>query len=124
MRRMENSHSVNGYFLSIFRVLRLFFKYRKMKRTVIRRVGYFLSIIRVLRLFFKIYSMNTEFTFGGWLFSKYLSGFEVIFQNSFFEYRTFIRRGGHFLGIIRGLRLFLKYHEVKIEPSLGGLVIF
>jgi len=93
-------------------------------RILIRRSGYFLSIIRVLRLFFKIHSMNTELSFGGWLFSKYHSGFEVIFQNSFYEYRTVIRRGGHFLGIIRGLRLFLKYHEVKREPSLGGLVIF
>ena len=74
--------------------------------------------------FFKIHSMNTKLSFGGLLFSKYHSSFEVIFQNSFYEYRTLIRRVGHFLGIIRGLRLFLKYHEVKREPSIGGLVIF
>ena len=54
----------------------------------------------------------------GWLFSKYHSGFEVIlkyhevneyhscfeviFQISFYEYRTLIRRGGYFLTLKAG----------------------
>jgi len=60
----------------------------------------------------------------GWLFSRYHSGFEVIFQISFYEYRTLIRRGGYFLSIIRVLRLFIKYNKVNRELSFGGLVFF
>jgi len=45
-----------------------------------------------------------------WLVSKYHSGFEVIFQILFYEYRTLIWSGGYFLSIIRVLRLFVKYN--------------
>ena len=95
--------------------------------------------------------MNRELSFGGELFSKYHSGFKVIFEISFGEYRILIRRsgyflsinrglrlfvksnkvnrvfirwGGHFLSIIRVLRLFLNYTEVNREPSIGGEAIF
>jgi len=57
------------------------------------------------------------------LFSKYHSGFEVIFQISFYEYRTLIGRGGYFLSIIRVLRLLFKYDMVNKELSFGGVVI-
>ena len=60
----------------------------------------------------------------GRLFSKYHSGFEVIFQVSLGEIRTVIGRGGDFLRIIRVLRLCFKYHNVNREMSFGGVVIF
>ena len=58
----------------------------------------------------------------GWLFSKYHSGFKVIFEISFGEWRILIRRSGYFLSIIRVLRLFLKYLKVKRDLSIGGVV--
>ena len=72
----------------------------------------------------KYHEVNRELSFGGELFSKYYSGFKVIFEISFGEYRILIRRSGYFLSINRVLRLFLKYQEKKRETSLGGLVIF
>jgi len=58
------------------------------------------------------------------LFSKYHLGFEVIFQISFYEYRTHIQRGVYFLSIIRVLWLLVKYNKVNLELSFGGVVIF
>jgi len=60
----------------------------------------------------------------GWLFSKYHSGFQVIIQISFYDYRTLIQRGVYFLSIIRVLLLLVKYNKVNLEMSFGGLVIF
>ena len=54
------------------------------------------------------------------MFSKYHSGFEVIFEISFGEYRILIRRGGYFLCIIRGLTLFVKSNKVNREFSFRG----
>jgi len=48
----------------------------------------------------------------------------VIFEISFGEQRILIRRSGYFLSIVRVLGLFLKYHEVNRDPSLGWEVIF
>jgi len=46
--------------------------------------GYFLSIIRVLRLFFKYHKVNREPSLGGEvLFCKYHTDSNVIFQISF-----------------------------------------
>jgi len=58
------------------------------------------------------------------LFSKYYSGFEVIFQISKGVERNVIRRGVYFLSIILVLRLYLKYNMVNREQSFGGVVIF
>jgi len=58
------------------------------------------------------------------LFSKYHSGFEIIFQISYGKLRTVIRRDGYFLSNIRVLRLFFKYNKVNRELSFGEVVIF
>ena len=67
---------------------------------------------------------NREPSLGEWLFSKYHSGFEVIFQITKGELRTVIRRDGYFLSNIRVLRLFFKYSKENRELSFGGVVIF
>ena len=59
--------------------------------------------------------MNRDLSIGGVVFSKYHSGFEVIFVISFGEWRIPIRRCGYFLSIIRGLRLFVKSNKVNRE---------
>jgi hypothetical protein len=60
----------------------------------------------------------------GWLFSKYHSGFEVIFQISYGEWGNVIRKFSFFLSIIMFFRLFLKYNKVNRELSFGEVVIF
>ena len=72
----------------------------------------------------KHHKVSRELSFGGELFSKYHSGFKVIFEISFGKYRILIRRGGYFLSIDRVLRLFIKYNKVNRELSFGGVVIF
>ena len=71
----------------------------------------------------KYHKENRELSFGGELFSKYHSGFKVIFEISFGEYRILIRRSGYFLSIDRVFRLFVKYNKVNRELSFGGMVI-
>ena len=68
--------------------------------------------------------MNRELSFGGELFSKYHSGFKVILEISFGEYRILIRMSGYFVSINRVLRLFVTYNKVNRDLSFGGVVIF
>ena len=73
---------------------------------------------------FNYIKVKREMSFEGVAIFKYQSGFEVIFEISFGEYRILIRRSGYFLSINRVLRLFVKYNKVNRDLSFGVVVIF